>query len=166
MSTPPREPTPTIAAANVISLFSSAYTNRGVDTWRTSWSAGSNELVDPYVIAGHNVKRYTLHNFVGIEYGIAVPANVVDASTYTTFHVDVWTPNPSANLEIQLVNDAAGTAAIGKYQAGTLATGSWVSLEIPLSSFVGLTSKNKLNQLLFVAAGPSVLYVDNIYFRK
>jgi len=159
-------PTPTVAAADVISLFSSAYTNRAVETWRTSWSAGNSALVDPYVIAGHNVKRYSLFNFVGVEFGIAVPANAVDASAFTTLHVDLWTPNPSANLEIQLVNDASGTAAIGKYQAGALATGSWISLDIPLASFAGLTSKNKLQQLLFVAAAPTVLYVDNIYFRK
>lgn len=158
--------TPVVAAANVISLFSTAYTNRAVDTWRTGWSTCCNELVDPYVIAAHNVKQYTLHSFAGVEFGIATPANTIDATTMTTFHVDVWTPNPSANLEIQLVNDAAGTAAIGKYQAGALAAGTWVSLEIPLASFAGLTSRVKLQQLLFVAAGPSVLYVDNIYLHK
>ena len=64
------------------------------------------------------------------------------------------------------MNDAAGTAAIGKYQTGQLGTGSWISLDIPLASFTGLSAKNKLNQLLFVAPGPTVLYVDNVYFRK
>jgi len=60
----------------------------------------------------------------------------------------------------------AGSAAIGKYQAGAFAAGQWVSLNIPLASFTGLTAKSKLRQLLFVAAGPTVLYVDNIYFYK
>jgi len=157
---------PTVAAANVLSLFSSSYTNRGVDTWQTSWSAGNSALVDPFVIAGHNVKKYSLFNFVGIEFGANVPANIVDASTMTHFHVDVWTPNPSSNLEIQLVNDATGTAAVGKFQAGALASGSWVSLEIPLASFAGLSAKNKLQQLLFVGTSPTIIYVDNIYFHK
>lgn len=66
-------PEPTLAAANVISLFSTVYTNRGVDTWRTSWSTSGNELVHPFVVAGRNIKKYTLFDFVGIEYGIAVP---------------------------------------------------------------------------------------------
>ncbi|MEN9345745.1 MAG: hypothetical protein RLZZ60_1214, partial [Bacteroidota bacterium] len=34
-------PTPTSLAANVISLFSNAYTNVNVDTWRTSWSSAT-----------------------------------------------------------------------------------------------------------------------------
>ena len=119
---------PTKPAADVISLFTTAYTNRGVDTWRTSWSAANNELTDPFTVAGRGIKKYSLFNFVGIEFGTSVPANIVDASTMTGIHIDVWTPNPSSNLEIQLVNDATGSAAIGKYQAGTLAAGSWVSL--------------------------------------
>ena len=157
---------PTKAAIDVISLFTTAYTNRGVDTWRTSWSAGNSELVDPFTVAGRSIKKYSLFNFVGIEFGPAVPANNVDASTMTGIHVDVWSPNPAATLEIQLVNDATGTAAIGKYQAGQIATGSWVSLNVPLASFAGLTAKNKLQQMLFVAGGPSVLYIDNVYFYR
>jgi hypothetical protein len=166
---------PTVSAANAISLFSSTYAAtsaaHGVDTWQTGWSAGNNEIVDPYVITppGHNVKKYTLHNFVGIEFGLAVPANTVDATTMTTFHVDVWSPNPPTNLEIQLVDDPGGAPhvnAIGKYEAGTIATGTWVPLEIPLSSFTGLTSQNVLQQMLFVASGPTVIYVDNIYFHN
>ncbi len=159
-------PTPAVNPANVISLFSSAYTNQGVDTWRTGWSTCCNELVDPYLINTHPVKQYSLFNFVGIEFGIANPANTVNATTMTHFHVDVWSPNPSANLEIQLVNDPAGTAAVGKYQAGAIAGGTWVSLEIPLASFSGLTARDKLQQLLFVAAGPTLLYIDNVYFHN
>jgi uncharacterized protein YjdB len=157
---------PTKLAADVISLFTTAYNNRGVDTWRTGWSAANSELVDPFVVSGRNIKKYSLFNFVGIEFGANVPANIVDASTMTGIHVDIWSPNPSATLEIQLVNDATGTAAIGKYQAGQIAVGSWVSLNIPLASFAGLNAKNKLQQMLFVAGAPSVLYIDNLYFYK
>jgi uncharacterized protein YjdB len=160
-------PTPTVPAANVISLFSSAYTNQGVDTWQTSWSAGNSVLVDPFTIAGHDVKKYTLSNFVGIEFGLADPANTVDATAMTHFHVDVWSPNPPANLEIQLVNDPGGAAQhIGRFQAGAIANGSWVSLEIPLGSFTDLTTREALRQLLFVASGPTVIYVDNVYFHN
>ena len=47
-------PTPTAAAADVISMFSNAYTNVGVDTWRTGWSAAT--LTD-IQIAGNDTKK-------------------------------------------------------------------------------------------------------------
>ena len=155
-------------AANVLSLFSTSYTNLPVDTWQTSWSAGNSVLVDPYVINGHNVKKYTLNSFVGIEFGITPPSNTIDATTMTHVHVDVWSPNPSANIEIQLVNQPGGAGQIiAKYQTGVIAANTWVPLEIPLSSFApALSTRNQLRQLLFVAASPQVLYIDNLYFHK
>lgn len=160
-------PAPTKAAGDVISLFTTVYTNRPVETWQTGWSAANSALTDPFAIGARNVKKYSLFDFVGIEFGASNVANAVDATTMTHVHFDIWTPNPSSNLEIQLVNNVTpGPAAIGKYQAGALATGSWVSLNIPLASFTGLTGKNALQQLLFVSTGPMVIYVDNIYFYK
>ena len=45
--------TPTQAAASVISLFSTAYTNAAVDTWLTNWSPTfPSGLTDPYPIPG------------------------------------------------------------------------------------------------------------------
>jgi hypothetical protein len=124
--------------------------------------------VEPYTISGHDVKQYTLHSFVGIEFGLNGTNLPVDASgnAMAFFHVDLWSPNPAAALDIQLVNDAGGAAAIGHYAAGQIATGSWVSLDIPLASFGGLTATNKINQLLFVPSANSVLYIDNVYFHK
>jgi uncharacterized protein YjdB len=160
-------PAPTKAAGDVISLFTTVYTNRAVETWRTGWSASATTLTDPFAIGSRNVKRYLLSNFVGIEFGAANIANAINATTMTHIHLDIWTPNPATNLEIQLVNSAgAAPTLVGLHQAGTLATGSWVSLNIPLTSFAGLSSRDKLNQLLFVASGPMVIYVDNIYFYK
>jgi uncharacterized protein YjdB len=159
-------PAPTRAAADVISLFTTAYPNRPVETWRTSWSAGNSELVDPFNVAGRAIKRYSLFNFVGVEFGIATPANAIDASGMTHVHFDLWSPNPAASLQIELVHTPGPSAVIGRYQAGALAAGQWVSLDIPLASFTGLTSRSQLQQLLFVAGAPMVLYVDNIYFYK
>lgn len=157
---------PARASGDVISLFTTAYTNRPVETWRTGWSAGGNTLTDPFAIGARNVKRYSLFNFVGIEFGTLNLANALDATTMTHLHVDIWSPNPPTGLQIELVNTATTTGIIGRAQAGTLATGSWVSLDIPLSSFVGLSARNVLQQLLFVATGPTVIYVDNIYLYR
>lgn len=57
-------PTPTQNAANVISLFSDAYTDVPVDTWRTDWSAATLEDV---LIDGNPTKKYSSLDFVGIE---------------------------------------------------------------------------------------------------
>ena len=57
-------PTPTSLSANVISLFSNAYTNVNVDTWRTVWS---NATLEEILIQGNETKKYSNLDFVGIE---------------------------------------------------------------------------------------------------
>jgi hypothetical protein len=168
---------PPLPQGSAISLFSSVYTNVPVASWSTSWSGCCNTLTDPFPIAltGHNVKKYDLHHFVGIQFfPDGTNTNLIDASTMTTFHVDVWTPNPPARLQIQLVDFPSGTAVggvVGAFNATGLATGTWVSLDIPLTSFAGLASKGALGQILFLAQNAdgsnsaAVIYVDNIYFH-
>jgi hypothetical protein len=80
-------PTPTQASADVISMFSNAYTNIAVNTWRTDWSAATLSDVQ---VAGNDTKKYSSLDFVGIE---TVGANVIDVSDMLYFHIDVWTPN-------------------------------------------------------------------------
>ena len=55
---------PTISEDMVISMFSNAYMDVPVDTWRTEWSNG--ELLDT-MIAGDDVKKYSNLSFVGVE---------------------------------------------------------------------------------------------------
>ncbi len=43
-----------------------------------------------------------------------------------------------------------------------LATGQWVSLDVPLSSFAGLTTRGHLAQMI-ISGDPNTVYVDNIY---
>ncbi|MEE4115719.1 MAG: Ig-like domain-containing protein, partial [Marinilabiliaceae bacterium] len=64
-------PTPDEDPADVISLFSDAYTDVTVDTWRTDWSAATLEDVS---IAGNAAKKYSALDFVGI----LTEANQVD----------------------------------------------------------------------------------------
>jgi hypothetical protein len=67
--TPPSDPvtaapTPTRPEANVVSMYSNAYSNVAVDTWRTDWSVAT--LTD-LQIEGNDTKKYTRLSFVGIE---------------------------------------------------------------------------------------------------
>ena len=158
-------PTPTQPAANVISLFSNAYTNVPVDTWRTSWS---NATLTDLQIAGNDTKLYSNLDFVGVEF---VGANVVNATAMQTFHIDVWTAN-ATTFRVKLVDFGAnGTFGGGddsehEIVVSPLTQAGWNSYDIPLANFTGLTSKAHLAQMIFSAlpTANANVYVDNVYF--
>ena len=165
-------PTPTAAAANVVSLFSNAYTNAAVNTWSADWDQAD---VADVTIAGNATKKYTNLTFAGIEFTGAP----VDASAMTNFHIDLWTPDATAApalLKIKLVDFGANGAFGGgddveheiTLTAATtpaLATGSWMSLDIPLSAFTGLTTRGHLAQMI-ISGSLRTLFVDNVYFSR
>ena len=159
-------PTPTALAANVISMFSNAYTNVGVDTWRTSWS---NATLTDMQVAGNDVKKYSALDFVGIE---TTGANLINASTMSHFNLDVWTPNMTT-LRIKLVDFGADAAYGGGDDTEheitlTPTQNGWVSLNIPLTDFTNLTNKSHIAQLILSGApvGAGICYLDNVYFSK
>lgn len=160
-------PAPSDDAANVISLFSDAYTDVPVDTWRTDWSAADFEDV---MIAGNATKKYTNLDFVGIE---TVTSGTVDATGMTHFRVDVWSPD-ATSFSIKLVDFGADGAFGGgddvehQIDYAMPATNQWVSYDIPLTDFTGLTTRSNIAQYILVAqptAGATV-FVDNMYFRN
>jgi len=155
-------PLPTVQASKVISMFSRAYTNVGVDTWRTSWS---NAAYSEVQVAGTPVKKYSDLVFVGIE---TTGANLINASAMTHFHVDVWTPDMTT-FRVKLVDFGANAVWSGgddvEHELSfTPALSGWVSLDIPLANFTGLTTKAHIAQLIFSGAPAGTVYVDNIYF--
>ena len=159
-------PTPTHPAASVISLFSGAYTNVNVDTWKTEWSVATYEEV---TVAGNAAKKYSALNYVGIETGSAP----INATAMTHLHLDVWSPDIT-NFGIKLVDFGAN----GVYGGGddvehqlnfaSPAKGTWVSYNIPLSNFTNLTTRGHLAQYILVGqpSGASTIWVDNFYFYK
>jgi hypothetical protein len=158
-------PTPVVAAGNVISLFSDVYTNVGISTWRTSWS---NAVLEETTVAGNAVKKYSDLDFVGIE-----PASPIDATTMTHFHVDVWSSD-FTEFRIKLVDFGPdGSYAGGDDKEHELvisapAKGTWVSLDIPLSDFAGLTTRAHIAQLIYsgTPTGTHTVYIDNVYFHN
>ena len=167
-------PTPSYAAGNVISLFSNAYTNRTVDTWSAAWDQAD---VADVQVAGNDVKKYTNLVFSGIEF----TSSQVDASTMTHFSFDFFTPDATsapAEFKVKLVDFGAN----GAYGGGddvehelvfsatstpALASGSWVTFNIPFTAFTNLTTRAHLAQLIFVSAPSSrTAYIDNVLFHK
>jgi hypothetical protein len=159
-------PTPTQDAANVISLFSDAYTNVPVDTWRTDWSSATLEDV---TIAGNPTKKYSALDYVGIE----TVTNQLDVSEMDFFHIDIWSPNFTL-FGIKLVDFGADGAFGGgddvehQVNINSPAQATWVSLDIPLSDFVGLTTTSHIAQYILVGqpTGATTVYVDNVFFYK
>lgn len=158
-------PTPTRASTDVISLFSNAYTNVTVDTWKTSWSAATLEDI---TIDGNATKKYSQLDFVGIE----TVANQLNITSMTHIHMDVWSPDFTL-LSIKLVDfgangiyDGGGDDREHQVNIATPAKSQWVSLNIPLSDFTGLTTKEHLAQYIIVGqpTGTTTIYVDNFYF--
>jgi hypothetical protein len=167
-------------AANVISIFSDAYANVTDAAWGVTWSDGATTASD-VVIAENTTKKislgagkaYTAVDFSGTD-------SVFDATEFTHFHVDYWVSGslPGQVLSVKLSNHAGGageTGAIG-YTVEAPATGEWVSLDIPLTSFEarhanGLLARNAIAQIIVSgeradAGQPVDIYFDNMYFYK
>jgi hypothetical protein len=160
-------PTPGLAAANVISLFSEAYDDVTVDTWRTDWSAVTLEDVN---VDGNATKKYSALDFVGIE---TVTAQI-NASSMTQFHLDVWSAD-FTEFKVKLVDfgangvyDGGGDDVEHEIVISSPAQGEWVSLDLDLSDFTGLTTRANIAQIILVGAPTSnnTVYVDNVYFHN
>ncbi len=172
-TTTPASPAPTPparAAADVLSLFSGAYSNVPVDTWNASWSQVG-ALFD-LTLAGDAVKKYEDLTYAGVVF----TTQLVDATAMTAFHADVYTPD-STSVAIKLVDfgangvydvsgdDSEATVTFDASTSPALALGAWNSFDIPLSSFTALKTRAHLAQLV-VSGTKSTVYLDNLYFHK
>jgi len=168
-------PTPPTRQANdVRSLFSGAYANVAVGTFRTDWSQPNTVAVEDTTAGGDAVKRYTNLGYVGITF----ESPTVNASALDTVHLDVWTPGATV-LKVKLVDFGAN----GVYDGGDdsnheltlnssstptpLTTGAWVSFDLPLASFSNLAARAHLAQVVLSAeTAPATVYIDNFYLYK
>ena len=159
-------PTPTKPAANVISLFSNAYTNVNVDTWRTDWSQAT---LTNMQIASNDVKKYSGLDYVGIEMS---KLNQININGMDSFEFDLWTPN-STTFKFKLVDFGADSTYGGNNDTEheiivTPTLNGWNHIAVSLSDFTGLTTKANIAQLVFasVPSGSSIAYIDNVLFSK
>lgn len=161
-------PTPTKDASEVISVYSNAYTDVSVSTFRASWSNGT--LDENFAIGSDNILKYSALAFAGIEF--PTPTNL-DISGKSHVHFDVWTPD-NTTFNFKLVDyGSSGTYSAAKkeheIQDISLNQNQWKSIDLPLSDFTGLTTKENIGQII-VSAGPesnrsmATVYIDNIYF--
>jgi hypothetical protein len=148
-------PTPTRPAANVISIFSDAYTSLTGTDFAPNW--GQTTVVSNETISGNNTLKYSNFNYQGTQFAAAQ-----NLSAMTYVHVDMWTSDATMVL--------FGPISITSGGALTFLTpinaGSWGSYDIPLTSFPGVTWTD-VHQLKFDCTPghfPSTIYIDNVYF--
>jgi hypothetical protein len=144
-------PTPTRAAANVISVFSDAYTNVAGTDFNPNW--GQSTVVTQVTVDGNNTLKYAGLNYQGIVLG-----SNQNVSGMEYMHLDFWTSG-STMLNVFLISPGP----VEKPFSLTVPTSGWSSVEIPLSSFSPVDLAN-LFQLKFEGNGD--IFIDNIYFYK
>ena len=145
---------PTASAADVISLFSEAYTDVPDTNWNPNW--GQSTVSSLETIAGNEVRKYTNLNYIGVELDAAQHQ---DVSGFEKIHFDYWTADAS-DLSLSLISPGPLENPVS---VGAISTGAWQSVDIPLSSY-STPDLSEIFQLKF--GGTGTVYIDNVYFYK
>ena len=143
-------PTPTLAEANVISIFSDAYTNIDGVNLNPAW--GQSTVVTEMTIQGNNTLLYTGLNYQGTEF-IAQ-----DISEMNYLHIDYWTDNSTA-LNFFVISQTPTVDS--DYHTFALVSEQWVGVDIPLATFPNVDLTDVFQ---FKAEGNGTIYWDNFYF--
>jgi hypothetical protein len=150
---------PNRQTADVISIYSSKYTNLAGTDFYPNWGQATGFA--EFDLNGDKMLNYINLNYQGIAFADGVTINV---SGMEFLHMDVWTAD-LAKLETSLISKTNGEKPVTK----DLTANQWTSIDIPVAAFTsqGLTVAD-IFQLKLVAkptAGGTV-FIDNIYFYK
>lgn len=155
---------PARAEADVISLYTEAYTNiPGTDffpDWGQGGCCGSGWTT--FDLEGDEMLQYINLSYQGNQ--LAAP---VDVSEMEYIHLDVWTADVLESIEVSLISVSNGERPI----TVDLNPNAWTSIDIPISDFTdqnGFTV-NDIHQLKYVGtpfAGGGTAFIDNIYFYR
>jgi hypothetical protein len=169
-------PTPTQDPDSVFSVFSDTYTSVPFDVWSPEWDQG--DIIDT-VVGTDPIKKYTHwgDTWVLSEYTVGV-TGPQDISDMTHFHIDIWTPDVtdgSTEYKIKLVDFGPNGIYQGDPNDDTeheitlteadLSSNEWISLDIPMSDFTNLTTREHFTQMI-ISGTYTTVFVDNIYFYK
>ncbi|TPV33395.1 T9SS type A sorting domain-containing protein [Paucihalobacter ruber] len=172
--TPPARP-----AADVISIYSDAYTDIAIDNFDFGLCNGGtpNLSVSEVLIADNPTILYSGSGCQGIDF----QTNRQNASEFTRFHVDVYTDD--ANLigkvfNIKLVDwdgnetDAGATGLEINCNTGTsipLVSNQWVSIDVNITSAGGMIAGNvKRDDIaqIHITSNLNNAWYDNMYLHK
>ena len=145
-------PVPTRSQANVKSIFSDSYTSCA--TIDFIYGGGT-----PGNIGGNNyIQLLTgwLECYVWPNY---------DVSDMTHLHFDIWSVDVP-ELTFHFGNYDNGWSFAKKWVSFATGSTSWISFDIPLSEFEGISdaAKSRVENIIFEEYSSKTLYIDNIYF--
>ncbi|MEO2052945.1 MAG: PKD domain-containing protein [Allomuricauda sp.] len=158
-------------AADVISIYGGTYTNISGINYDPNWGQSGFGLVNPAYDPGDGnlALAYPTFNYQGTDFS----GNAQDASAMEFLHVDIWVPaGTDRQVKVSPINNGTGD---GEFLVEVpLTPGAWNSVDLPISSFTGMTWDN-VEQLKFdgqfngdgsANTDPYDIYLDNIYFYK
>lgn len=144
-------PAPTYNPADVISVFSDAYTNIAGTDLNPNW--GQATVVTQVPVAGNNTLLYTGLNYQGIQLG-----SNQNISGMTHLHLDFWTANSTA-LNVFIISPGP----VETPYTLTVPTSGWSSVDIPLTEFAPVDLTDVFQ---FKFEGNGDIYLDNIFFHN
>ena len=142
-------PVPSQDSADVVSVYSDAYTSIATNL-NPGW--GQATQTTEIQINGDNTLEYANLNYQGLEY----PVTDVTAMEY--LHLDYYTDDATA-LDLFLIS----TGPLENGYSIPVVTGSWQSIDIPLSAYTVPELDKVLN---FKTVGNGTVWFDNLYFWK
>ena len=167
-------PTPTEDPADVVSIYSDAYTDLPVADYNPYWG----QLVDPQVNTMFDPTGGGTDfamSYIDFSYQGTVIGSIEDLSGMDSFHVDIWVPvGTDRMVKVSPINDASGTGAAEFLAEVPLTPGSWNSVTLSKSDFTGMTW-DAVKELKFdgqfngdgsANTTPFDIYLDNIYFSQ
>ncbi|WP_407556083.1 hypothetical protein [Winogradskyella sp. 4-2091] len=155
---------PARASADVISIFSSSYTDvEGSDffpDWGQGGCCGSGwSLFD---LEGDEMLQYSNLSYQGNQIG-----ETIDVSQMEYLHLDVWTADVLQTIEVSLISVSNGERPI----VVDLTPNEWTTIDIPISDFTSQTgfTVEDIHQLKYVGTPfgeGGTAFIDNIYFYR
>ncbi len=146
---------PTEDAANVISVYSDAYTDIANVNLNPNWGqATSTSEID---VAGEKVLKMAGLNYQGIDFA----DNIQDVSGKTMLHIDIYSA-VATDINISLISSGPVESPV----TITTEPGVWKSIDINLSEYTA-PDLTQIIQFKFDDAGTGTsptIFVDNIYF--
>jgi hypothetical protein len=169
---------PNRAAADVISVFSDAYSNVTIDNFDFGLCS-NNPAVEDVTLFGDATKKYL---GPGCQ-GISVETNRINASDFTHLHFDFFTDEANVDgkvFNIKLVDWAGNATEVGatgleiNFNNGVqnglaIVASSWVSVDVDISAVGGMVAGNLTRSdiaQIHITSNLSNAWYDNLYLHK